>query len=33
MSPPRSEALDRLIAQVGKTGTPLVLAPDSVFAA
>lgn len=31
--PSRIEALDRLIEQVSKTGTQLILAPDSVFAA
>jgi hypothetical protein len=31
--PARIEALDRLIEEVSSTGTQLVLAPDSVFAA
>ena len=31
--PSRIEALDRLIAEVSATGTQLILAPDSVFAA
>jgi phosphatidate phosphatase APP1 len=31
--PSRIEALDRLIEEVSRTGTQLILAPDSVFAA
>ena len=31
--PSRIEALDRLIEEVAATGTQLILAPDSVFAA